>query len=380
MRHTKPVGQDKGRLLGKVAVIEDDEELGSVLTETLQRVRHTAGEVPQVTLLQIIDEVAALVVESSDAHLTIKHVSPFGLLMPVKLTDDALVESHVDSGKLDTGGELADGCLSGPASFLQFRCQHGVNQRPPKFQGFRQSAADFSLLFSYLNSHVRVSKTPSHVGNVAVISARRADHVGALTRSVAVVRSQNRGSESVSPRLGVQLLANGIDVVVLGIAVAGSVGLAVFTVLGGQIHAIEQTLARAVEMRQSSCEAGSGKEQLGCGELHFCWQKLGYRELQSVRQLQCGCTGECEREACRAGRMIYKAGHKLLSYDNSCLRCVCGTSRLYIRCTRLALLILALHGGPPSQNLGISFVLVLDSPGRGIASPNPLVMIVRSRT
>lgn len=130
---------------------------------------------------------------------------------------------------------------------------------------------------------MRISKTPSHVGNVAMISAGRADHVGALTRSVAVVRSQNRSSESVSPGLGVQLLANGIDVVVLGIAVAGSVGLAVFTVLGGQIHAIEQTLARAVEMRQSSCEAGSGKEQLGCGELHFCWQKLGYRVLSFSR-------------------------------------------------------------------------------------------------
>lgn len=143
--HTKPVRQDKGRLLGKVAVIENDEELGSVLTETLQRVRHTTGEVPQVTLLEVVDEVAALVVESSDAHLTVQDVSPFGLLVPVKLTDDALVESHVDSGKLDTGGELTDGRLSGPASFLQFRCQQGFNRRPPGFQATCSGLLSFFL-------------------------------------------------------------------------------------------------------------------------------------------------------------------------------------------------------------------------------------------
>lgn len=107
--------------------------------------RHTTGEVPEVTLLQVIDEVAALVVESSDAHLAIKHVGPFGLLVPVKLTDDALVESHVDSGELDTGGELTDGRLSGPASFLQFRCQQGVNRVPPGFQAIHSGFLSFFL-------------------------------------------------------------------------------------------------------------------------------------------------------------------------------------------------------------------------------------------
>lgn len=115
---TKPVGQNKGRLLREVAVIKDEEELGSVLTETLQRVRDTAREVPQVTLLQVVDEVAALVVESSDSDLAVKDVGPLSLLVPVKLTNDTLVESHVDTSELNAGGKLTDGCLSGPSSFL----------------------------------------------------------------------------------------------------------------------------------------------------------------------------------------------------------------------------------------------------------------------
>lgn len=120
---TKPVGQDKGRLLREVAVIENEEELSSVLTKTLQRVRDTAGEVPQVALLQVVDEVAALIVESSDTDLTVKNVCPLGLLVPVKLTNDALVEPHVDASELNAGGKLTDGGLSSPSSFLQFNCR-----------------------------------------------------------------------------------------------------------------------------------------------------------------------------------------------------------------------------------------------------------------
>jgi hypothetical protein len=45
----EPVGEDKGRLFGKVAVVENQEELGAVLTKTLERVRNSAGEVPKVT-------------------------------------------------------------------------------------------------------------------------------------------------------------------------------------------------------------------------------------------------------------------------------------------------------------------------------------------
>jgi hypothetical protein len=58
------------------------------------------GEVPQIALLEIIHEAATLGVESSDADLAFKHVSPLGFLVPVQLTDDTLVETHVHAGQL----------------------------------------------------------------------------------------------------------------------------------------------------------------------------------------------------------------------------------------------------------------------------------------
>jgi len=110
-----------------VAVVKDEQELGAVLAQALQGVGDAAGEVPQVALLEVVDEVAALVVEGRDADLAVEDVGPLGLLVPVQLADDAAVEAHVDAGQLDAGGQLAHRRLAGPAAFLHgsqhLRCQ-----------------------------------------------------------------------------------------------------------------------------------------------------------------------------------------------------------------------------------------------------------------
>lgn len=115
---TEPVRQDESALLGEVAVVKDEQELGAILAQTLQTMRHTAGEVPQVALLQVINEVAALIVQRRNAHLAVENIGPLGLLVPVQLADDALAQTHVDAGEFARGGQLADGGLAGPASFL----------------------------------------------------------------------------------------------------------------------------------------------------------------------------------------------------------------------------------------------------------------------
>lgn len=71
-------------------------------------------------LLEVVNKVAALVVESRNADLAVQDVRPFSLLVPVKLSDDALPKTHVHAGELDTGGQLADSRLSGPTAFLSF--------------------------------------------------------------------------------------------------------------------------------------------------------------------------------------------------------------------------------------------------------------------
>lgn len=115
---TEPVRQDKGAFFREAAVVEDEQELGAILAQALQAVRHTAGEIPKVALLQVIHEVAALVVKRGDADPAVKDVRPLGLLVPVQLADDAFAQAHVDTGKLTRGGQLTDGGLAGPASFL----------------------------------------------------------------------------------------------------------------------------------------------------------------------------------------------------------------------------------------------------------------------
>jgi hypothetical protein len=112
------------------------------------------GEVPQVSLLEVIDKAAALGVKSSDADLALEDVSPLGLLVPVELTDHTVFETHVNTSKLLAGGELTNGCLARPTTLL--------------------------------DAHVRVGKGPTHVGNLAVVGAGRADEVGVLSLALPI--------------------------------------------------------------------------------------------------------------------------------------------------------------------------------------------------
>lgn len=116
---TEPVSQDESALLGEATIIKDKQELCAIGAQALQAVGHAAGKVPQVTLLEVLDEVAALVVEGSDTNRAIEDVGPLGLLVPVQLANDALAQAHVDGGQLAGGGQLADGGLAGPSSFLR---------------------------------------------------------------------------------------------------------------------------------------------------------------------------------------------------------------------------------------------------------------------
>jgi hypothetical protein len=64
-----PLVQEESRVLGEVATVKHQQELGSILTQTLERVWVTRREIPQITLLQVIDEGTAIGVEGCDADL-----------------------------------------------------------------------------------------------------------------------------------------------------------------------------------------------------------------------------------------------------------------------------------------------------------------------
>ncbi|KAH8718521.1 hypothetical protein HC256_003156 [Beauveria bassiana] len=195
------LGRDKSRLFGKAAIVKDEQKLGAILAQALERMGDAAGKVPEVALVEVVDKVAAFVVERGDADASLEHIGPFSLLVPVKLTDDARVESHVDASQLDT----------------------------------------------------------AHVGDIAVICARRAHHVRALARAVAVIRPEDGGSLAVAPGQGIQVLLLRVDVAVELVAVARRVGAVAAGgggVLVGQGQAVEEALLRAVSVRQRGGQAG----------------------------------------------------------------------------------------------------------------------------
>jgi hypothetical protein len=132
----------------------------------LQRVRMSGWKVPQVALLEVVDEAAALGVKCSDADLALEHVSPLGFLVPVEFANDALVEAHVDTSELLARAKLANGSLTGPAAFF--------------------------------DANVRVRKRPAHVGNRTMISAGRADQVRVLTFTLSVARAQDISAIAIS--------------------------------------------------------------------------------------------------------------------------------------------------------------------------------------
>jgi len=82
-------------------------------------VRDALGEVPEVADADIVDELAALLVDRGDAGAAIEHVGPLGGLVPMQLAHAAGVEPHVDAGDLLGDAELALGDLAGPAAALE---------------------------------------------------------------------------------------------------------------------------------------------------------------------------------------------------------------------------------------------------------------------
>lgn len=95
---TEPVSQDESALLREATIVEYKQELCAIGAQALQAVGYAAREVPQVTLLEVLHEVAALVVERGDTHRAVKDISPLCLLVPMQLADDALAQAHVDRG------------------------------------------------------------------------------------------------------------------------------------------------------------------------------------------------------------------------------------------------------------------------------------------
>lgn len=69
------VRQQQGRVLVKVALVKDEEKL-TALVQRLDRVRHAGGHEPEVTLLDVVDRVAPVLVDHREPSGSVQHVRP----------------------------------------------------------------------------------------------------------------------------------------------------------------------------------------------------------------------------------------------------------------------------------------------------------------
>src|SRR6476660_9738474 len=114
-RVREPVADEERLVLREVAVIKHQQELDS-LFQPLDGVGDTGREVPDVARADVVNEVAPLGVNRGDAATAGEHVAPFGLLVPVHLTDTSGLEAHVQTGHFGGDRQLTHCYLTRPAA------------------------------------------------------------------------------------------------------------------------------------------------------------------------------------------------------------------------------------------------------------------------
>ena len=113
------VRDQEGRILVKVAVVEDEEELATVPLESLKRVGDAAREVPDVALADIVLEGMTDLVDGGDSHPPFENEAPLIRNVPVHFADRSGLEPHVDAVQRLGDVQLSSGHLPGPAAGLQ---------------------------------------------------------------------------------------------------------------------------------------------------------------------------------------------------------------------------------------------------------------------
>ena len=162
-----PVAEQESVVLVEIAVVEHQQKLGAVGSETLDRMRDARREIPQVADTDVVDEIAPLRIDRGDARRAVEHVGPFGGFVPMQLAHAAGVEPHVYAGDVLGNAELAHRDLPGPAARLQ--------------------------------AHVRVVERKAQIRQRAVVGGRRRDDVRVLAATDRIPRTRV-GSALSGPR------------------------------------------------------------------------------------------------------------------------------------------------------------------------------------
>ena len=88
----------------------------SIRAQTLNRVRHSWREEPEVALTHVIDKASALLIHGSDARVPVKHDRPLRRQMPMQLPDAAGRQAHLHARKCLRNRQFPHRDLTFPAS------------------------------------------------------------------------------------------------------------------------------------------------------------------------------------------------------------------------------------------------------------------------
>ena len=95
VRH--PIGEQHRLVFREVAVVENQQKFGAVGIQTLNRMRNSGWEVPEIALGHVGNEALAVQINRGDAGISVKHQSPLSSGMPVQLANAAGRQPHVDA-------------------------------------------------------------------------------------------------------------------------------------------------------------------------------------------------------------------------------------------------------------------------------------------
>src|SRR6267154_4033271 len=112
MRH--PFREKHCTVFRKHTLIEDQEELASIRPQTLDRMRKTGREIPQIALAHVVDKDCPIKIQYRDAGISVEHDGPLIGCMPMEFAKAASRQTHVDAGYVCGGRQFALGYLVGP--------------------------------------------------------------------------------------------------------------------------------------------------------------------------------------------------------------------------------------------------------------------------
>src|SRR6267143_1220961 len=96
MRH--PFRDKECIVFRKHTLIENQEELASVWTQALDRMRIAGREIPQIALAHIVDKDRPIRIQYRDASVSIEHNGPLIGCMPMQRAKAASRQAHIEAG------------------------------------------------------------------------------------------------------------------------------------------------------------------------------------------------------------------------------------------------------------------------------------------